>query len=55
MHRAHRKLAARQQVANIESVEQYLPIVLLLVVIALFAGGSVMASRMLGQDRTSGC
>jgi NADH-quinone oxidoreductase subunit A len=35
-------------------VEQYLPIVLLLTLIALFAGGSVMASRMLGPKRPTG-
>jgi NADH-quinone oxidoreductase subunit A len=32
-------------------VEQYLPILLLLVLIALFAGASVMGSRMLGPKR----
>jgi NADH-quinone oxidoreductase subunit A len=35
-------------------VEQYLPIVLLLVLVALFAGGSVMASRKLGPKRPTG-
>ncbi len=35
-------------------MEQYLPIVLLLVVVALFAGGSVAASRMLGPKRPTG-
>jgi NADH-quinone oxidoreductase subunit A len=35
-------------------VEQYLPIVLLLTLVALFAGGSVMASRMLGPKRPTG-
>jgi NADH-quinone oxidoreductase subunit A len=35
-------------------VEQYLPIVLLLALVALFAGGSVMASRMLGPKRPTG-
>jgi NADH-quinone oxidoreductase subunit A len=35
-------------------VEQYLPIVLLLFLVALFAGGSVMASRMLGPKRPTG-
>ena len=48
------KLATRQQMANIGTVEQYLPIVLLLALIALFAGGSVMASRMLGPKRPTG-
>jgi NADH-quinone oxidoreductase subunit A len=35
-------------------VEQYLPIVLLLALVALFAGGSVTASRMLGPKRPTG-
>jgi NADH-quinone oxidoreductase subunit A len=35
-------------------VEQYLPIVLLLAVVAAFAGGSVMASRKLGPLRPTG-
>jgi NADH-quinone oxidoreductase subunit A len=35
-------------------VEQYLPIVLLLALVAAFAGGSVMASRMLGPKRPTG-
>jgi NADH-quinone oxidoreductase subunit A len=33
------------------AVEQYLPILLLLVLVALFAGGSVAASRVLGPKR----
>jgi NADH-quinone oxidoreductase subunit A len=40
--------------ANILAVEQYLPIVLLLALIAAFAGGSVVASRMLGPKRPTG-
>jgi NADH-quinone oxidoreductase subunit A len=39
---------------NIPDVEQYLPILLLLVLVALFAGGSVSASRMLGPKRPTG-
>lgn len=35
-------------------MEQYLPIVLLLAVVALFAGGSVTASRLLGPKRPTG-
>ncbi len=35
-------------------VEQYLPIVLLLALVALFAGGSVIASRRLGPLRPTG-
>jgi NADH-quinone oxidoreductase subunit A len=35
-------------------VEQYLPILLLLVLVALFTGGSVAASRMLGPKRPTG-
>jgi NADH-quinone oxidoreductase subunit A len=35
-------------------VEQYLPILLLLVLVAAFAGGSVVASRMLGPKRPTG-
>jgi NADH-quinone oxidoreductase subunit A len=41
-------------VANIATVEQYLPIVLLLAVVGAFAGGSVMASRKLGPKRPTG-
>jgi NADH-quinone oxidoreductase subunit A len=44
----------RLPVTNIDDVEQYLPIVLLLAVVALFAGGSVTASRMLGPKRPTG-
>jgi len=35
-------------------VEQYLPILLLLVLVVLFAGGSVTASRMLSPKRPTG-
>jgi NADH-quinone oxidoreductase subunit A len=35
-------------------VEQYLPIVLLFALVALFAGGSVMMSRRLGPKRRTG-
>ena len=35
-------------------MEQYLPIVLLLALVAAFAGGSVMASRKLGPKRPTG-
>jgi NADH-quinone oxidoreductase subunit A len=35
-------------------MEQYLPIVLLLLVAALFAGGSLAASRLLGPKRPTG-
>jgi NADH-quinone oxidoreductase subunit A len=42
------------RVANIRTVEQYLPIVLLLAVVAAFAGGSVAASRKLGPKRPTG-
>jgi NADH-quinone oxidoreductase subunit A len=35
-------------------VEQYLPILLLLVLVALFAGASVVASRKLGPKRPTG-
>jgi NADH-quinone oxidoreductase subunit A len=35
-------------------VEQYLPIVLLLALVAAFAGGSVMGSRRLGPKRPTG-
>jgi NADH-quinone oxidoreductase subunit A len=35
-------------------VEQYLPILLLLVLVVLFAGGSVTASRLLGPKRPTG-
>jgi NADH-quinone oxidoreductase subunit A len=35
-------------------VEQYLPIVLLLALVAAFAGGSVVASRLLGPKRPTG-
>jgi NADH-quinone oxidoreductase subunit A len=41
-------------VANIRVVEQYLPIVLLFFVVALFAGGSVMGSRLLSPKRRTG-
>ncbi len=37
--------------SNIAAVEQYLPILLLLVVVAAFAGGSVAGSRLLGPKR----
>ena len=47
-------LAPTRRVANIIVVEQYLPIVLLLAVVAAFAGGSVMASRKLGPLRPTG-
>ena len=40
--------------ANIGRVEQYLPILLLLVMVVLFAGGSVTASRLLGPKRPTG-
>jgi NADH-quinone oxidoreductase subunit A len=40
--------------ANIAGVEQYLPIVLLLALVAAFAGGSVVASRRLGPSRPTG-
>ena len=36
------------------AVEQYLPIVLLFVLVALFAGGSVVMSRRLGPKRPTG-
>jgi NADH-quinone oxidoreductase subunit A len=42
------------RIANIAAVEQYLPIVLLLALVALFATGSVMASRKLGPKRPTG-
>lgn len=35
-------------------MEQYLPILLLLVLVVLFAGGSVAASRLLGPKRPTG-
>jgi NADH-quinone oxidoreductase subunit A len=44
----------RQGGSNIADVEQYLPILLLLVLVALFAGGSVAASRMLSPKRPTG-
>ena len=40
--------------ANIEDVDQYLPIVLLLVVVAGFAGFSVAGSRAMGPKRPTG-
>ncbi len=43
-----------RRVANIPDVEQYLPILLLLVLIILFTGGSVMGSRMLSPKRPTG-
>jgi NADH-quinone oxidoreductase subunit A len=50
-----RRLAAsRRGGTNIADVEQYLPILLLLVLVALFAGGSVTASRLLSPKRPTG-
>ena len=40
--------------ANISAVEQYLPILLLMVLVILFAGGSVAMSRALGPKRRTG-
>jgi NADH-quinone oxidoreductase subunit A len=40
--------------ANIPVVEQYLPIVLLFALVALFSGGSVMMSRRLSPKRRTG-
>jgi NADH-quinone oxidoreductase subunit A len=40
--------------AIIPTVEQYLPIVLLFTLVALFAGGSVVMSRRLGPKRPTG-
>ena len=42
------------EMANIATVEQYLPIVLLFVLVAAFAGGSVVMSRRLGPKRPTG-
>jgi NADH-quinone oxidoreductase subunit A len=47
-------MAHRRRLAIIHTVEQYLPILLLLTLVTLFAGGSVMASRMLGPKRPTG-
>jgi NADH-quinone oxidoreductase subunit A len=49
-----RLAASRQGGTNIAGVEQYLPILLLLLLVALFAGGSVAASRMLSPKRPTG-
>jgi NADH-quinone oxidoreductase subunit A len=38
---------------SIRNVVQYLPLILLLVLVALFAGGSVTASRLLGPKRAT--
>jgi NADH-quinone oxidoreductase subunit A len=40
--------------SNITYVEQYLPILLLMVVVGAFAGGSVAGSRLLGPKRPTG-
>jgi NADH-quinone oxidoreductase subunit A len=46
--------AATRRVAIIPVVEQYLPIALLFALVALFSGGSAMASRRLSPKRRTG-
>jgi NADH-quinone oxidoreductase subunit A len=47
-------VAATRRVAIIPGLEQYLPIALLFALVALFSGGSAMASRRLSPKRRTG-